>query len=58
MLADFDSSRFVDGAGVGFLFGNADFGEQFDNGLGLDLEFAGQIVNANLIGMLRHTQWI
>jgi hypothetical protein len=58
MLAHFDSSRFVDGAGVGFLLGDADFGEQFDNGLGLDLEFAGQIVNANLIGMLRHTQWI
>ena len=49
---------FVNGAGVGFLLGNADFGEQFDNGLGLDLEFAGQIVDANLIGMLSHTQWI
>jgi hypothetical protein len=58
MLAHFDSGRFVDRAGVGFLLGNADFGEHFDNGLGLDLQFAGQIVNANLIEVLRHTQWI
>jgi hypothetical protein len=58
MLAHFDSSRFVDGAGMSFLLGNADIREQFDNGLGLDLEFAGQIVNANLIGMLSHTQRI
>ena len=43
---------------MGFLLGNTDFGEQFDDGLRLDLEFAGQIVDANLIGMLSHTQWI
>jgi hypothetical protein len=58
MLANLFGMGFVDGAGMGLLFGNADFGEEIDDGLGLDLEFTGQIVNANLIGMLRHTQWI
>ncbi len=58
MLAHLYGSGFVDGTGVGFFLGNPDFGEQFNNGLGLDLELAGQIVNANLIGMLSHTQWI
>ena len=58
MLPNLYGHGFVDGAGVGLLFGKADGGEQFDNGLGLDLELAGQVVNANLIGVLRHTQWI
>jgi hypothetical protein len=58
MLANLYRMGLIYGTGMGLLFGNADFGEQFDNGLGLDLEFAGQIVDANLIGVLRHTQWL
>jgi hypothetical protein len=58
MLANLFGMGFVDGAGVGLFLGNADVGEEVDNGLGLDLEFAGQIVDADLIGVLRHTQWI
>jgi len=52
MLPDLDSNGFVDGAGMRLLFGQTDNGEQIDNGLGLDLELTGQIVDANLIGVL------
>jgi hypothetical protein len=58
MLANLFRMRYINGTGVGLLLGHANFGEQFDNGLGLDLKFAGQIVDANLIGVLRHTQGI
>ena len=43
---------------MGFLFGYANIGQHINNGLGLDLKLAGQIVDANLIGVLRHTQRI
>jgi hypothetical protein len=56
MLADFNGNGFVDGAGMGLFLSDAERGEQFDNGLGFDLELAGQIVNADLIGMHSHTQ--
>jgi hypothetical protein len=40
------------------LFCDADLKQDLENGLGLDLELAGQIVDANLIRVLGHTQWI
>ena len=56
MLADFLRNGFVNGAGMGLLLGEANSGKQVNNSLGLDLELAGQVVNANLIGMRSHTQ--
>ena len=58
MLANLFCMRYINGTGMGLLLGDADNRQQIDNGLGLDLKFAGQIVDANLIGVLRHTQWI
>ena len=58
MLANLYRKRLINGAGMGFLFGYANIGQHINNGLGLDLKLAGQIVDANLIGVLRHTQWI
>jgi hypothetical protein len=36
---------------VGLFLGDADFRQKVDQDLGLDLEFAGQLVNADLIGI-------
>ena len=58
MLADFFRVRNINGTGMRLLFGDADLKQDLENGLGLDLELAGQIVDANLIRVLRHTQWI
>jgi hypothetical protein len=35
--------------GVGFLFGNAKTGQKVNDGLRLDLEFARELINADLI---------
>ncbi|HKV03838.1 MAG TPA: hypothetical protein VJO53_01895 [Candidatus Acidoferrales bacterium] len=43
----FDINR----ARVRFLFLDADFGQVVDQHLGLDLEFPGQLVDSNLIGI-------
>jgi len=40
---------FFDRAGVRFLFGDADLGENFEDLSALDLEFSRQIVNSNLV---------
>ena len=58
MLADFFGMRNINGAGMRLFFCDADFKQDFENSFGLDLELAGQIVDANLIRVLRHTQWI
>ncbi len=36
---------------VGLLFFDADFGQVLDQDLGLDLEFPGQFIDANLDGL-------
>lgn len=36
---------------VSFLFGDADFGQVIDQDFRLDLEFPGQLVNSDLIGV-------
>jgi hypothetical protein len=43
--------RYIGGnrAGVRFLFGNAKTGQQVNNGFRLDLEFAGELIDADLI---------
>jgi len=42
--------RFVlfERAGMGFLLGDANFGQHIENRFALDFEFPGQIVNSNL----------
>jgi len=42
--------RFVlfERAGMGFLLGDADFGQHIENGFALDFQLPGQIVNSNL----------
>jgi len=35
-------------AGMGFLLGDADFGQHIENRFALDFQFPGQIVNSNL----------
>jgi hypothetical protein len=40
-----------DGAGVSFFLRDAEAGEKVDNGLRFDFEFAGQLVNSDLIGV-------
>ena len=37
------------GAGVRFLFGNAESGQKVNDGFGLDLEFAREFIDADLI---------
>lgn len=41
----------VERARVGFLLGYADFGQEVDQDFRLDLEFPGQLVNSDLIGV-------
>jgi hypothetical protein len=36
---------------VGLFLSDSNFGQKVDQDLGLDLEFAGQLVNADLIGV-------
>lgn len=36
-----------------FLFGDPEAGQEIDDGFGLDLEFAGQLVNPDLV-YIRH----
>ena len=49
-FGDVDGDR----AGVGFLFGNTKAGQKVDDGFGLDLQLAGELVDANL-GRVSHT---
>jgi len=41
----------INGTGVRLFFGDARFRQIIEDGLGLDLEVAGQFVDANLIGV-------
>jgi len=41
----------VDRTRMGLLFGDADLGEILDQDLGLDLEFPGQFIDTNLVGL-------
>jgi len=49
MLADFYRDILGDGTRVRLLFGDAVTGEQVNNGFGLDLQLAGQLVDSDLI---------
>jgi hypothetical protein len=44
-----DRHVFIDGAGVGLLFGNAQFGQPVQDLVGLDFELPCQLVDANLL---------
>ena len=44
----FESDIFVDRAGVGFLFGYAQFGELVEDLVRLDFQLPSQLINANL----------
>jgi hypothetical protein len=49
VLADFFRNVRGNGTGVRFLFGDAVPGQQVNNGLGLDLQLASQLVDSDLI---------
>jgi len=48
LATDFVGHVNGDGTGVGLLFGYTKAGQEVDDGLGLDLELAGQFVNTDL----------
>jgi len=51
MLAHKFGVRQIERARVRLLLGDADLGKVVDQDLGLDLQFSGQLVNSNLIGV-------
>ena len=53
VLPDFFRNIGGDGTGMRFLFGNAESRKKVDDGFGLDLEFAGELVDADL-GCVTH----
>jgi hypothetical protein len=54
LAADFVGDLERNGTGVRFLLGYAKAGQKIDDGLGFDLELAGQFVNSDL-GGITHT---
>lgn len=53
MIANFSSNFFGDRTGVGLFFGYAKSRKKVNNGFCLDLEFAGEFINADL-GCVTH----
>jgi len=49
--AHFFSNINRDRTGVSFLLGDTEAGQKVNDGLGFDLELAGQLVNSNLISV-------